>query len=57
MAYHAFDLNSQETEVYLPILAPRDSLLTSSFMELAVLPPIPFSIFESAFPRLSLAFT
>jgi hypothetical protein len=43
----------------LPLLLPklRDSLLTISLMVLEVLPFIPFLIFESAFPRLSLAFT
>lgn len=39
------------------MLTLRDSLLTSSLMELALLPPIPLEILLSAFPRLSLAFT
>jgi len=48
--------NSQ-TPTYLSKLAAMASLLTSSFTEFALLPPIPLAIFEFAFPRLSLALT
>lgn len=44
-------------EINRSILAPIDSLVTSSLTEFVLLPPIPFSILLSAFPRLSLAFT
>jgi hypothetical protein len=48
-----------KVQIHLFVLPPKlnDALLTISLIVLAVLPPIPLPMLESAFPRLSLAFT
>jgi hypothetical protein len=48
-----------KVQIHLFALPPKlnDALLTISLIVLAVLPPIPLPMLESAFPRLSLAFT